>query len=124
MILGVGIDIIEVSRIKQSIENYGERFLNRIYTPDEIEYSNAFKDKKYLHFAARFAAKEAFSKAIGTGLTDGFHFKEINISNKSNGEPHIILSGNTLERHAGEIFHVSLSHINDVAVATVVREKI
>lgn len=124
MILGIGVDIIEVNRIQQSIENYGDKFLNRIFTQEEIDYSNSYKEKKYLHYSARFAAKEAFSKAIGTGITNGFHFKEISIINKPNGEPHIILQGSMLERFVGETFHISLSHINDVAVAYVVREKI
>ena len=123
MILGIGVDIIEVSRIQHSIENYGDKFLNKIYTQEEIDYSNSYKDKKYLHFSARFAAKEAFSKAIGTGISNGFSFKEINIINKPNGEPQIILKGNMRERFSGETFHISLSHINDVAIAYVIREQ-
>ncbi|HOV93196.1 MAG TPA: holo-ACP synthase [Candidatus Kapabacteria bacterium] len=124
MILGIGVDIIEVSRIKQSIENYGDKFLNRIYTQEEINYSDSFKEKKFLHYSARFAAKEAFSKSIGTGISQGFHFKEISIENKPNGEPQLILRGNTLEKYSDEVFHISLSHINDLAIAYVVREKL
>ena len=64
MIFGIGTDIVEVKRIKDAIDNYGKRFLNKIYTETEQQYSDSFNDKKYVHYAARFAAKESFSKAI------------------------------------------------------------
>jgi holo-[acyl-carrier protein] synthase len=67
MIIGIGTDITDVARIKHSYEEYGERFLKRVFTPTEVEYCERFGDTKFLHYTARFAAKEAFSKAIGTG---------------------------------------------------------
>jgi len=115
--IGIGTDIIEVSRIKNSIEKYGKRFLDRIYTQTEIKYCESFKGTKYLHYAARFAAKESFSKAIGTGITRGFKFKEIGIVNKKNGKPMIDLSGSLKEKYGAYHCYVSLSHTEDNALA-------
>jgi holo-[acyl-carrier protein] synthase len=124
MIYGIGTDIVAVERIKGSIEKYGDRFLRKIFTPTEIEYCNRFKDTEHLHFAARFAAKEAFSKAIGTGMADGFKFKEVGIVNKRTGEPTLVLSGEMAERYGDLKSHVSLSHSSTDALAVVVLEDI
>ena len=93
MIFGIGTDIAEVTRIKEAVDKYGDRFLNRIFTKTEQEYCEIFKENKYLHYAARFALKEAFSKAIGTGITEGFKFKEVGIKNEENGKPVAVLEG-------------------------------
>jgi holo-[acyl-carrier protein] synthase len=123
MIIGIGTDIIEIDRIKEAVDKYGERFLKRIYTPVEIEYCNSFNDTKYLHYAARFAAKESFSKAIGTGLTDGFKFTEIGIINEKNGKPVIILDGALKEKWGQYKIHISLSHTNNNAIAYLIIEE-
>ena len=94
---GIGIDIIEIERIKQSVDKFGDRFLNKIFTKTELDYSLS-KANKYQHLAARFAAKEAISKAFETGWTDGFNWKDINIYNEKNGRPKVELSGRLLER--------------------------
>ncbi|MBM2816079.1 MAG: acpS [Ignavibacteria bacterium] len=120
MIIGIGTDIIEVSRIKDAIEKYGERFRNRIFTQTEQEYSESFNQNKYLHYSARFAAKESFSKAIGTGLTDGFKFSEIGIKNEESGKPVVVLSGGLLEKWGHCEIQISLSHTQEYAVAYVV----
>lgn len=120
MIYGIGTDIIEVDRIKNAIEKYGERFLKRIFTEKEIEYCEEFKEKKYLHYAARFAVKEAFSKAIGTGLTQGFKFTEIGIINEKSGKPVVVLDGKMKERYSRFQIDVSLSHTETNAVAFIV----
>ena len=117
MIIGIGTDIIEVSRIKSSIEKYGKRFLDRIFTDIEIKYCESFKGTQYLHYAARFAAKESFSKAIGTGITRGFKFKEIGIVNEKNGKPLVVLSGTLKDKYGDYKCYVSLSHTEDNAVA-------
>ena len=96
MIFGIGIDIVDIVRIRRVISEYGDKFLNHIYTEEEIKYCESFKDKKdskYLHYAARFAAKEAFSKAIGTGIGAECKLKEISIVNNEKGQPFIYLSG-------------------------------
>lgn len=120
---GVGVDIIEVDRIREAIEKYGERFLRRVFTPIEIEYCEEFKDTKFVHYTARFAAKEAFSKAIGTGFAQGFKLNEIGIVNESSGMPKIVLEGKLKEYWANYRILVSLSHTRIYAVAVVIIEE-
>jgi len=124
MIHNTGIDIIEVERIKEAIQKFGERFLKRIYTQTEIDYCETFNDTKYVHYAARFAAKEAFSKAIGTGITQGFKFSELGIRNEANGKPTLELTGNLAEKWNKFTIHVSLSHTRENAIAVVILEDI
>lgn len=123
MIYGIGTDIIEVERIKEAIEKYGLRFLNRIFTQTEQEYCESFNENKYLHYAARFAAKESFSKAIGTGITQGFKFNEIGVVNESNGKPNVVLTGGLFEKWGDFKIEVSLSHTHTNAVAFITIEK-
>lgn len=123
MIIGIGMDLVEVERIKNAIEKYGDRFKNRIYTEREIEYSEQFGDNQYLHYAARFAAKEAFSKAIGTGITKGFKFKEIGVGNEKNGKPFVVLAGGLAEKWGDCSSQISLSHTDSNAAAFIVLEK-
>ncbi len=92
MVLGLGIDIIEISRIKESIDEYGESFLQKVYTPKEIEYCSA-KANKYQHFAARFAAKEAVYKAFNTSNQEGLSWQDIEITNEPSGMPIVKLNG-------------------------------
>lgn len=122
MIIGIGTDITDVARIKHSYEEYGERFLQRVFTPIEVEYCERFGDTKFLHYTARFAAKEAFSKAIGTGMRDGFAFKDVGIRNEPSGKPVVELRGLMLERWGQFVVHVTLSHTANVAVAVIVLE--
>lgn len=123
MIIGIGTDIVEVKRIKDAIENYKERFLNRIFTDLEQEYCEKWGDNKYVHYAARFAAKESFSKAVGTGITKGFKFREIGIKNLKTGEPLVVLEGGLLEKYGQYKAKVSLSHTDNNAVAFIVLEE-
>lgn len=115
----VGNDIIEVSRIKDSIENVGERFLNRIYTDKEIQYCESTKNMKYQHYAARFAAKEAMFKAISTLLEDKFSvgWRNFEILNDEQGRPYV----NILSLDIPNVdVDISLSHIKEYAIATAV----
>ncbi len=124
MILGLGIDVIEVSRIQAAMERHGERFKKRIFAPNEREYCDRMATP-LLHYAARFAAKEAFSKAVGLGMTHGIRWADIRIENDSLGAPHLLLSGcaaqAAAERGAWSA-HVSLSHSHSVAAAVVALE--
>lgn len=122
MIIGIGSDIVDVARIAQSIEQYGDRFLNRIFTPTEQEYCKRFHGTEAVHYAARFAYKEAFSKAIGTGITQGFQFKECGVVNMPTGRPVADLSGVMKERYGHFVIHVTLSHTGTMAMAVVVIE--
>lgn len=95
MIEGIGIDIIEINRIKQSIEKFGDQFLNKIFTEKELEYCLS-RPNKYQHFAARFAAKEAVVKAMASAKETKFRWKDIEIYNKPDGEPLVNLYNDLL----------------------------
>jgi len=114
---------VDVPRIEKSYAEYGERFLQRVFTNTEIDYCNRYGETRFLHFAARFAAKEAFSKAIGTGMRDGMSFKNVGIRNEPSGKPVIELFGPMLERWGSHTIHVSLSHTALVGLAVVVIEE-
>lgn len=93
MILGTGIDLLKVSRIKKILNNYGNNFLNKVFTEVEIKKNNKF-DSKENKFAKCFASKEAFVKALGTGFKKGISYKDISLDNLSTGQPFLFLSPN------------------------------
>src|SRR4026209_1362567 len=95
-VIGIGVDVIECSRIQHSLERFGERFLHRVFTEGEIEYSNSMKFPER-HLAARFAAKEAVSKAFGTGIGKAMGWRDIDVRKKPSGEPYLILIGGAEE---------------------------
>ena len=118
-ILGTGVDIIETARIKKSVEEFGDRFLDRCFWPDEVAYCRGMKFPA-LHFAARFAAKEAVSKAFGTGIGQQLGWKDMEIRKRDSGEPYVVLHGKGAElakrRGVAGVF-VSLSHCREYAAA-------
>jgi holo-[acyl-carrier protein] synthase len=122
MILGVGIDIIEVERIRTSHERFGERFLNRILHPNEISYCLSHKAPAPF-LAVRFAAKEAISKAFGTGIGAQLGWRDMEVGRKASGEPFVILheAGQKLlkERNARDVL-ISLSHTQNYAAAVAI----
>jgi holo-[acyl-carrier protein] synthase len=110
MIIGIGIDIIEIDRIKKSIDTFGDSFLNKIYTKTELDYCLA-KHNKYQHFAARFAAKEAIYKALATGWEKDATWKSMEITNESNGLPVVKFFGKLKEFLAEDKdIKISISH--------------
>ena len=115
-----GTDIIEIKRIKESIEDLGDKFIERVYTDKEIEYCESKRNQKYQHYAARFAAKEAGFKAISSKLNNKYDigWKNIEIINDKNGRPHI----NFLDIQIKEIeeIDISISHCKEYATANVV----
>ena len=115
-----GIDIIEVNRIKKSIEELGDSFLNRIYTKNEIEYCNKSGIMKYQHYAARFAAKEAIYKAVSELLPErfGMSWGNAQIINDKNGNPKIEFLN--IEFNQIKSMDISISHCKEYAVATVI----
>ena len=119
--LTTGVDIIEIHRIKQVLDRYGERFLNRLFTPNEIDYCRG----RTPNLAGRFAAKEATMKALGTGAR-GVSWKDIEVVRADSGAPSVKLYGraeNRAERlHVGEI-SVSISHSREYAVAFVMAQR-
>jgi holo-[acyl-carrier protein] synthase len=124
MITGIGIDVIQNDRIRQSIERFGDRFLQRIYTEAEIEYCKK-SGQPEIHYAARFAAKEAAFKALGTGWAAGVKWTDVEVQRQPSGKPELQLHGEALT-HAtaagAKRFHVSLTHDQLVSCAVVVLE--
>ena len=115
-----GTDIIEIDRIKESIENLGEKFLNKIFTPNEIEYCESKKAQRYQHYAARFAAKEAIFKAMSDYLTNKFEldWTDYEVLNDESGKPNVKIS--KIDLNGIENIDLSISHCKDYAVATAV----
>jgi holo-[acyl-carrier protein] synthase len=126
MIIGIGIDLIEVRRIREAIDKYGDRFVRRIFTPVEIEYCSTKKNAA-LHYAGRFAAKEAAFKAMERGWGGDLSWKDIEIHNEPSGAPRVVFYGKALER-IQELKvsrgHVTISHIEEHATAAVVLESL
>jgi holo-[acyl-carrier protein] synthase len=121
MVRGIGVDIIEIDRIRGSIERTGRQFLEKIYTPAEVDYCDA-KAYRYQHYAARFAAKEALSKAIATGWAGEFRWRNVEITNDPSGKPGIALHGSLREHLGSARIHLSMSHSESHVVAMVVIE--
>jgi len=125
LIFGIGTDIIHVPRVERALERT-EGLKQTLFTPREIAYCES-RGKSAQHFAARFAAKEAFLKAMGTGWRDGHRFNEIEILNDELGKPEALVHGEVQKYCDGQgvrRFHVSLSHTQDLAKAVVILETI
>ncbi len=124
-IFGIGVDLVEIARIADMRKRQGERMYDLIFLPKEVEYCLARANADEC-FAARFAAKEAVMKALGTGWTEGVAFTGIEVVRAGVGRPEIVLHGSTAEKAralgAGRI-HISLSHSKDIAMAQAVIEK-
>lgn len=115
-----GTDIIEIKRIQESIESLGDRFINKIYTKNEIDYCESKKGQKYQHYAARFAAKEAIFKALSEKLENKFdiNWLDAEIVNNTNGKPIVKFVNKQIKDLEG--IDVSISHCKEYAVANVV----
>jgi holo-[acyl-carrier protein] synthase len=124
MLIGTGVDLIEIERITHSIERFGDRFLHRVYTDPEIAYCRR-KRSSAESFAARFAAKEAGAKALGTGISRGVTWTEFEVKREPSGRPLLALSGRA-EAMAKELgvrsISLSLTHTREMAMAMVLME--
>lgn len=124
MVIGLGTDLIEIERVRQSAERFGERFLDRVFTPQEIAYCYAKKSFAE-SLAARFAAKEAGAKALGTGISHGVGWKELEVRRQAGGRPELHLSGCAAEIAAAlgiKRLSLSLTHTREMSMAVVVAE--
>lgn len=124
MILGLGTDLIEIARIQHSIQRFGDSFLHRVYTPGEIAYCQRKKNAAE-SFAARFAAKEAGAKALGTGISRGVSWKEFEVRRRPGQRPELHLSGRAAEiaaRLGIRRLSLSLSHSRELSIAVVAAE--
>ncbi len=119
MKISCGVDIIEIDRVKESIEQLGDKFLNRVFTDKEIEYCESKKKQKYQHYAARFAAKEAAFKAVSGKIDDKYSvcWKDFEVTNDEQGRPNIKLVG--IDEKSIENIDISISHCKKYAVANV-----
>ncbi len=124
MVAGLGTDITEIERIEKSVARFGQRFLHRVFTASEIAYCQRKKSSAE-SLAARFAAKEAGAKALGTGISRGVSWQEIEVRREPGQRPTLHLSGRAAERAAQlGVSHISLSltHSRDLAMAVVIME--
>ena len=122
MIEGIGVDVVEVSRLKRAIDTWGIFFLHKIFTDRELAYAQAKKNPTP-HIAARFAVKEAVAKALATGWSGGFRWKDVEVENDPSGKPSVVLHGRVREILMGSNVLVSISHSENVVVAFAVIEK-
>lgn len=121
-LIGIGLDLIEVSRIRDLLERHGERFKQRTFTVGEIAYCDKCADPA-MHYAARFTAKEAAAKALGTGFAEGVSWQDIEVTRAENGAPSLVLHGGALalaKTKGVTSALVSLTHTKDTAAAQVV----
>jgi holo-[acyl-carrier protein] synthase len=124
MILGTGVDLAEVARIREAIGRYGDRFIHRIYTGDEIAYVER-KANRFERYAGRFAAKEAGMKAIGTGWKRGVRWQDFEVSNLPSGRPTLRLHGEAAriaEKMGVKTISLSITHTSELGMAHVILE--
>jgi holo-[acyl-carrier protein] synthase len=124
MIVGMGIDVAEVNRIQAVVEAQAERFLKRVYTPEEVAYCEQFKNK-YERYAGRFAVKEAAMKALGTGWSRGVRWVDVEVVRQRGGRPTLALKGeakNIADRMGVKNIAVSITHTAEQAFAQVIFE--
>ena len=124
MIIGAGVDIAEVPRLERAIARYGARFLERVFTPLEIEYCDRHKNR-FERYAARFAAKEAGMKALGVGWRGGIRWRDLEVVNLRDGKPTLRLHGEAAriaEKHKVRNVSLSLTHTQRQALAQVILE--
>ena len=121
-IFGIGIDVIEIERIEEAIVEFDQHFLDRIFTKSEQEYCGK-QSRPVIHYAARWAAKEAVSKALGTGIGKDLHWTDVEVLRRESGEPGISLSGvakDFADRHGVAEIKISLTHAKHYAAANAV----
>ncbi len=124
MIVGTGIDLCEVERMRQALERYGQRILDRLFTAREVAYSER-RANRYERYAARFAAKEAGMKALGTGWRGGLAWRDLEVANLASGRPTLALHGKAAEiakRLGVRAVSLSLTHTAELAMAMVILE--
>jgi holo-[acyl-carrier protein] synthase len=125
MIYGIGVDLVNITRLSRAIDRWGNRFIGRVFTPQEIDFCIQSR-RSVFRFALRFAAKEAFSKALGTGMRRGIRWRDIEVFHHPSGRPDLAIAGKALmvcRKEGISRWHVSLSDEDDYGIAVVVLEK-
>jgi holo-[acyl-carrier protein] synthase len=121
MIEGIGVDVVEIERIHEVVSKWGDRFLNKVFTEAELNYADS-KLNPFPHIAARFAVKEAVAKALATGWSGGFQWKDVEVQNDVSGKPSVILRGKMKELLKESRILISISHSDTIVVAFAVIE--
>ncbi len=121
-VFGVGIDLVKVERIRQALERFPKRFRARVFTAREVEFCERVAHR-HLSYAGRFAAKEAFAKALGTGLRGAINWNEIEIRDNERTRPTVAVSGRAARLLGTRKTHLSITHLDDYAAAVVVIEE-
>ncbi len=124
MILGMGVDHVQCGRMKEILSKWRERFEKRVFDGSELHYAHSRREP-HLHLAARFAAKEAFFKALGTGFGRGINWTDVIVKNQPNGKPDLVVKGKArdlADEKGVRRIHVSLSHTEDSGMAVVILE--
>jgi len=119
---GIGIDVVEIDRLRKIVETWGDRFLEKVFTPGELGYARQRANPSQ-HLAGRFAVKEAVAKAMATGWSGGFRWKDVEVSNDAYGKPSVVLSGSVRTMLEGCRVHITISHAETVVVAAAVIEE-
>lgn len=122
MVIGIGVDVVEILRMKKVINEWGSVFLEKVFTENELNYAQS-KKNFVQHLAARFAAKEAVAKAISRGWSGGFRWKDVEVSNDKTGKPEITLYGKLKDEFAMNKIFISLSHSENVVIAFAIVER-
>jgi len=125
MIYGIGVDLVNVKRMERAIERWGNRFIERIFTPREVDFCTQSR-RSVSRFSLRFAAKEAFSKALGLGMREGIRWRDIEVFHHQSGRPDLAVAGKArmvCRKEGISRWHLSLSDENDYGIAVVVLEK-
>jgi holo-[acyl-carrier protein] synthase len=125
MIVGIGVDIVDIRRVRGVLERQGDRFVRRVFTAAEQDYCRAHRDPSP-YFAARFAAKEALFKALGTGWARGVTWRDAEVQRQESGAPRLMITGcarKLADQQGARRTHVSLSHSEETAIAVVILEK-
>jgi holo-[acyl-carrier-protein] synthase len=121
VIEGIGVDVVEIDRIHEVVSKWGDRFLNKVFTEAELNYADS-KLNPFPHIAARFAVKEAVAKALATGWSGGFQWKDVEVQNDVSGKPSVILRGKMKELLKESRILISISHSDTIVVAFAVIE--
>jgi holo-[acyl-carrier protein] synthase len=122
MIEGIGVDVVEIDRMQRAVDAWGSVFLNKVFTERELHYA-AERKNPTRHIAARFAVKEAVAKALTTGWSGGFRWKDVEVKNDESGKPSVVLYGHLKELLQNSRVFVSISHSENVVIACAVIEK-
>jgi len=124
-VLGIGLDVVDLTRFRRTLDDLGDSFINRIFTADEVAYAERSVRRRHERLGARFAAKEAFGKATGLGMSNRTSWRDIEVDLDARGRPLLRLHGEaeqTAQQMGVTHVHLSLSHDGDVAAAVVVLE--